>query len=122
MSEAGYADRSSMAFESLNYGDCYQINIGALMPSQNGDSLYRKTWAVQLSSVFWFHPFGEQMHHWPVYPERFLELKDNVIETKPIKNFSSIPVTMWSMTQMQDLADTGQRPGWKPDDCRPASQ
>ncbi|CAH1531443.1 aminodeoxychorismate synthase subunit 1 [Vibrio jasicida] len=87
MTQASYASRFDRVQEYLLSGDCYQINLAQRFnaPYQGSEwQAYLKLEAANLApfSAFIRMPKSTLLS---ISPERFLELKDNVIETKPIK-------------------------------------
>ncbi|WP_215403040.1 aminodeoxychorismate synthase component I [Vibrio gigantis] len=87
MSEQSYATRFDSVQEYLLSGDCYQINL-----AQRFNAKYQGSeWlAYEKLEQYNSAPFSGFIRLADcaiisVSPERFLELKDNVIETKPIK-------------------------------------
>lgn len=87
MSEASYATKFDSVQEYLLSGDCYQINLAQRFNAQyQGSEWLAYDKLEQYNSA----PFSGFIRLADcaiisVSPERFLELKDNVIETKPIK-------------------------------------
>ncbi len=87
MTKESYATRFDKVQEYLLSGDCYQINL-----AQRFNALYQGSeWQAYLKlesanqapfSAFIRMPESSILS---ISPERFLELKDRVIETKPIK-------------------------------------
>ncbi|WP_102847995.1 aminodeoxychorismate synthase component I [Vibrio jasicida] len=87
MTPASYATRFDSVQEYLLSGDCYQINLAQRFnaPYQGSEwQAYLKLEAANQApfSAFIRMPKSTLLS---ISPERFLELKDNVIETKPIK-------------------------------------
>lgn len=87
MTQASYATRFDCVQEYLLSGDCYQINLAQRFnaPYQGSEwQAYLKLEAANQApfSAFIRMPKSTLLS---ISPERFLELKDNVIETKPIK-------------------------------------
>ncbi|UQA52295.1 MULTISPECIES: aminodeoxychorismate synthase component I [Vibrio] len=87
MTQASYASRFDSVQEYLLSGDCYQINLAQRFnaPYQGSEwQAYLKLEAANQApfSAFIRMPKSTLLS---ISPERFLELKDNVIETKPIK-------------------------------------
>ncbi|MEG3221004.1 aminodeoxychorismate synthase component I [Vibrio gigantis] len=87
MSEQSYATKFDSVQEYLLSGDCYQINL-----AQRFNAKYQGSeWlAYEKLEQYNSAPFSGFIRLADcaiisVSPERFLELKDNVIETKPIK-------------------------------------
>jgi len=87
MSEESYATKFNSVQEYLLSGDCYQINLAQRFNAQyQGNEWLAYDKLEQYNSA----PFSGFIRLADcaiisVSPERFLELKDNVIETKPIK-------------------------------------
>ncbi|MCK8080698.1 aminodeoxychorismate synthase component I [Vibrio sp. 1CM24A] len=87
MSEESYATKFDSVQEYLLSGDCYQINLAQRFNAQyQGSEWLAYDKLEQYNSA----PFSGFIRLADcaiisVSPERFLELKDNVIETKPIK-------------------------------------
>ncbi|MGR5131570.1 aminodeoxychorismate synthase component I [Vibrio alfacsensis] len=87
MTQTSYASRFNRVQEYLLSGDCYQINL-----AQRFNALYQGSeWQAYLKlesanqapfSAFIRMPESAILS---ISPERFLELKERVIETKPIK-------------------------------------
>ncbi|WP_045494179.1 aminodeoxychorismate synthase component I [Vibrio hyugaensis] len=87
MTSASYATRFDSVQEYLLSGDCYQINLAQRFnaPYQGSEwQAYLKLEAANQApfSAFIRMPKSTLLS---ISPERFLELKNNVIETKPIK-------------------------------------
>lgn len=87
MSQDSYGNKFDSVQEYLLSGDCYQINL-----AQRFNALYQGSeWqAYEKLEQYNSAPFSgfirlEDCAILSVSPERFLELKDNTIETKPIK-------------------------------------
>ncbi|KLN64794.1 aminodeoxychorismate synthase component 1 [Vibrio sp. VPAP30] len=87
MTKTSYIDKFNQVQEYLRSGDCYQINLAQRFsaPYQGGEwQAYQKLEQVNQG------PFSafirtEQGAILSVSPERFLQLKERQIETKPIK-------------------------------------
>lgn len=87
MTKAQYLDKFSQVQQYLQSGDCYQINLAQRFSADfTGDA-----WAAYLTlreanqapfSAFIQLPHGAVLS---ISPERFIEVKDRRIETKPIK-------------------------------------
>ncbi|WP_060981751.1 aminodeoxychorismate synthase component I [Vibrio splendidus] len=87
MSEERYATKFDSVQEYLLSGDCYQINLAQRFNAQYQGSEWL---AYEKLEQYNSAPFSGFIRLTDctiisVSPERFLELKDNVIETKPIK-------------------------------------
>ena len=73
--------------EYIRAGDCYQVNLSQMFSlSYEGDEyeLYKnlnKSFASPYSA-YMNYPFGKILSF---SPERFLSIKNNIVETKPIK-------------------------------------
>lgn len=87
MCEQSYADKFESVQEYLLSGDCYQINLAQRFNAQYQGSewlAYEKLEQYNSAPFSGFIRLADSAII-SVSPERFLELKDNVIETKPIK-------------------------------------
>ncbi|MEC7307446.1 aminodeoxychorismate synthase component I [Vibrio gigantis] len=87
MSEERYATKFDSVQEYLLSGDCYQINLAQRFNAQYQGSewlAYEKLEQYNSAPFSGFIRLADCAII-SVSPERFLELKDNVIETKPIK-------------------------------------
>lgn len=87
MSQESYANKFDSVQEYLLSGDCYQINLAQRFNAQYQGSEWQ---AYEKLEQYNSAPFSgfirlEACAILSVSPERFLELKDNTIETKPIK-------------------------------------
>ncbi len=106
MTQASYATRFDRVQEYLLSGDCYQINLAQRFnaPYQGSEwQAYLKLEAANQApfSAFIRMPKSTLLS---ISPERFLELKDNVIETKPIKGTRPRGVdTVQDQANAQDL-------------------
>ncbi|MGR5108861.1 aminodeoxychorismate synthase component I [Vibrio jasicida] len=106
MTPASYATRFDSVQEYLLSGDCYQINLAQRFnaPYQGSEwQAYLKLEAANQApfSAFIRMPKSTLLS---ISPERFLELKDNVIETKPIKGTRPRGVdTLQDQANAQDL-------------------
>ncbi|WP_104046933.1 aminodeoxychorismate synthase component I [Vibrio jasicida] len=106
MTQASYASRFDSVQEYLLSGDCYQINLAQRFnaPYQGSEwQAYLKLEAANQApfSAFIRMPKSTLLS---ISPERFLELKDNVIETKPIKGTRPRGVdTVQDQANAQDL-------------------
>jgi para-aminobenzoate synthetase component 1 len=106
MTQASYATRFDSVQEYLLSGDCYQINLAQRFnaPYQGSEwQAYLKLEAANQApfSAFIRMPKSTLLS---ISPERFLELKDNVIETKPIKGTRPRGVdTVQDQANAQDL-------------------
>ena len=87
MSQDSYSNKFDSVQEYLLSGDCYQINLAQRFNAQYQGSEWQ---AYEKLEQYNSAPFSgfirlEDCAILSVSPERFLELKDNTIETKPIK-------------------------------------
>ena len=87
MSQDSYGNKFDSVQEYLLSGDCYQINLAQRFNAQYQGSEWQ---AYEKLEQYNSAPFSgfirlEDCAILSVSPERFLELKDNTIETKPIK-------------------------------------
>ncbi|CAE6900787.1 COG0147 Anthranilate para-aminobenzoate synthases component I [Vibrio sp. B1ASS3] len=87
MTQASYASRFDRVQEYLLSGDCYQINLAQRFNASYQGSEWQAYTKLEAANQAPFSAFIRmpQSAIVSVSPERFLELKDNVIETKPIK-------------------------------------
>ncbi|CAK1794655.1 aminodeoxychorismate synthase component I [Vibrio crassostreae] len=87
MSEESYATNFDSVQEYLLSGDCYQINLAQRFNAQYQGSEWLAYDKLEQYNSAPFSGFIRLANCAiiSVSPERFLELKDNVIETKPIK-------------------------------------
>ncbi|MEH0713273.1 aminodeoxychorismate synthase component I [Vibrio owensii] len=87
MTQASYASRFDRVQEYLLSGDCYQINLAQRFNAPYQGSEWQAYTKLEAANQAPFSAFIRMPHSAivSVSPERFLELKDNVIETKPIK-------------------------------------
>lgn len=87
MSEQSYADKFDSVQEYLLSGDCYQINLAQRFNAKYQGSEWLAYEKLEQYNSAPFSGFIRLANSAiiSVSPERFLELKDNVIETKPIK-------------------------------------
>ncbi|MEZ8034408.1 aminodeoxychorismate synthase component I [Vibrio crassostreae] len=87
MSEESYATKFDSVQEYLLSGDCYQINLAQRFNAQYQGSEWLAYDKLEQYNSAPFSGFIRLANCAiiSVSPERFLELKDNVIETKPIK-------------------------------------
>jgi para-aminobenzoate synthetase component 1 len=87
MSQDSYSNKFDSVQDYLLSGDCYQINLAQRFNAQYQGSEWQ---AYEKLEQYNSAPFSgfirlEECAILSVSPERFLELKDNTIETKPIK-------------------------------------
>ncbi|EEZ86480.1 para-aminobenzoate synthase, component I [Vibrio harveyi 1DA3] len=87
MTQASYASRFDRVQEYLLSGDCYQINLAQRFNAPYQGSEWQAYTKLEAGNQAPFSAFIRMPNSAiiSVSPERFLELKDNVIETKPIK-------------------------------------
>lgn len=87
MTQASYASRFDRVQEYLLSGDCYQINLAQRFNASYQGSEWQAYTKLEAANQAPFSSFIRMPNSAiiSVSPERFLELKDNVIETKPIK-------------------------------------
>ncbi|OEF29216.1 aminodeoxychorismate synthase, component I [Vibrio rumoiensis 1S-45] len=87
MSKDSYIEKFNTIQEYLRSGDCYQINLAQRFKAQYQGSEWQAYQALETSNHAPFSAFirtGE-IAVMSISPERFLELNQNSIETKPIK-------------------------------------
>ncbi|QLK46680.1 aminodeoxychorismate synthase component I [Vibrio owensii] len=87
MTQASYASRFDRVQEYLLSGDCYQINLAQRFNASYQGSEWQAYTKLEAANQAPFSAFIRMPNSAivSVSPERFLELKDNIIETKPIK-------------------------------------
>ncbi|MEH0672231.1 aminodeoxychorismate synthase component I [Vibrio owensii] len=87
MTQTSYASRFDRVQEYLLSGDCYQINLAQRFNASYQGSEWQAYTKLESANQAPFSAFIRMPNSAivSVSPERFLELKDNVIETKPIK-------------------------------------
>ncbi len=87
MTEASYASRFDNVQEYLLSGDCYQINLAQRFNAPYTGSEWEAYLKLESANQAPFSAFIRMRESsiLSISPERFLELKDSVIETKPIK-------------------------------------
>ncbi|MGB1322229.1 MAG: aminodeoxychorismate synthase component 1 [Vibrio gallaecicus] len=87
MSQADYAVKFEQVQEYLLSGDCYQINLAQRFKAPYKGSEWQAYEKLESYNSAPFSGFIRLPNSaiLSISPERFLELKDNVIETKPIK-------------------------------------
>ncbi|NOI71700.1 aminodeoxychorismate synthase component I [Vibrio owensii] len=87
MTQASYASRFDRVQEYLLSGDCYQINLAQRFNASYQGSEWQAYTKLEAANQAPFSAFIRMSNSAivSVSPERFLELKDNIIETKPIK-------------------------------------
>ncbi|WMN86312.1 aminodeoxychorismate synthase component I [Vibrio parahaemolyticus] len=87
MTEQSYATRFNSVQEYLLSGDCYQINLAQRFNAPYTGSEWQAYLKLESANQAPFSAFIRMPESsiLSISPERFLELKDRVIETKPIK-------------------------------------
>ncbi|WP_155396258.1 aminodeoxychorismate synthase component I [Vibrio campbellii] len=87
MTQDSYASRFDRVQEYLLSGDCYQINLAQRFNASYQGSEWQAYTKLEAANQAPFSAFIRMPNSAiiSISPERFLELKDNVIETKPIK-------------------------------------
>lgn len=87
MTQASYATRFNRVQEYLLSGDCYQINLAQRFNAPYCGSEWQAYLKLESANQAPFSAFIRMPDSaiLSVSPERFLELKEHVIETKPIK-------------------------------------
>lgn len=87
MTKASYIEKFNTIQEYLRSGDCYQINLAQRFNAQYQGSEWLAYQALEESNHAPFSAFirTDETTLISISPERFLELNQNVIETKPIK-------------------------------------
>lgn len=87
MTQTSYASRFDRVQEYLLSGDCYQINLAQRFNASYQGSEWQAYTKLEAANQAPFSAFIRMPNSAiiSVSPERFLELKDNAIETKPIK-------------------------------------
>ena len=87
MTQESYASRFDRVQEYLLSGDCYQINLAQRFNASYRGNEWQAYTKLEAANQAPFSAFIRMPNSAiiSVSPERFLELKDNVIETKPIK-------------------------------------
>ncbi|OLQ93864.1 aminodeoxychorismate synthase, component I [Vibrio ponticus] len=87
MSEAQYRDKFTQVQEYLLSGDCYQINLAQRFTAAYQGSEWQAYCQLEQVNQAPFSAFirTEQGAILSVSPERFLQVNNGVIETKPIK-------------------------------------
>jgi len=91
MTKVEYTEKFQQVQQHLLSGDCYQINLAQRFSAGYSGSEYGSEWTAynklrKQNSA----PFSSFIRHkngavLSVSPERFIEVKNNIIETKPIK-------------------------------------
>lgn len=87
MTEQSYASRFDSVQEYLLSGDCYQINLAQRFNAPYSGSEWQAYLKLESANQAPFSAFIRMPESsiLSISPERFLELKDRIIETKPIK-------------------------------------
>lgn len=87
MSEQAYADKFASIHEYLLSGDCYQINLAQRWKASYQGSEWHAYQKLEQVNGAPFSAFIrlEESAIVSISPERFIQLKDREIETKPIK-------------------------------------
>ena len=87
MTEQSYASRFDSVQEYLLSGDCYQINLAQRFNAPYTGSEWQAYLKLESANQAPFSAFIRMPESsiLSISPERFLELKERVIETKPIK-------------------------------------
>ncbi|KIE19679.1 aminodeoxychorismate synthase [Vibrio sinaloensis] len=87
MTKSEYSQKFAQVQEYLLSGDCYQINLAQRFVAEYQGSEWQAYQKLEAVNQGPFSAFirTEQGAILSVSPERFLEVKDRVIETKPIK-------------------------------------
>ena len=87
MSKASYSDKFHQVQEYLRSGDCYQINLAQRFNAEYQGSEWQAYLELEQVNQGPFSAFvrTEKSAIISVSPERFLQVKQGMIETKPIK-------------------------------------
>nr|WP_089122872.1 aminodeoxychorismate synthase component 1 [Vibrio algivorus] len=87
MTKSSYIEKFNAIQEYLRSGDCYQINLAQRFSAQYQGSEWLAYQALEESNHAPFSAFirTDETTLISISPERFLELNQNLIETKPIK-------------------------------------
>ncbi len=87
MTKASYSDKFAQVQEYLRSGDCYQINLAQRFSASYQGSEWQAYQKLEGVNQGPFSAFVRTEHGaiLSVSPERFLQVKDSKIETKPIK-------------------------------------
>lgn len=108
MSYTAYQDKFARVQEYLRSGDCYQINLAQRFQADYSGSEWQAYLKLEASnqapfSAFLRLPQGSILS---VSPERFLQMADRQIETKPIKGTRPRSAdTLQDVALMNDLAN-----------------
>ncbi|MDB1123773.1 aminodeoxychorismate synthase component I [Vibrio algarum] len=109
MTKRNYVSKFNVVQEYLHSGDCYQINLAQRFRAQYQGSIWQAYCHLEKANQAPFSAFIKLKNNavLSVSPERFLQIKDRKIETKPIKGTrprSDNPVK--DMENVQDLVNT----------------
>ncbi|MFB9133925.1 aminodeoxychorismate synthase component 1 [Vibrio olivae] len=87
MSPCAYADKFNSVQQYLHAGDCYQINLAQRFRAEYQGSEWQAYQALEAHNLAPFSAFIrlEDTAIISVSPERFIQLNQDTIETKPIK-------------------------------------
>jgi len=87
MDKSAYGDRFNQVHEYLLSGDCYQINLAQRFTSEYQGDEFSAYLALRAENNAPFSAFIrlEDAAILSVSPERFLQLKDGLVQSKPIK-------------------------------------
>ncbi|MFT5813580.1 MAG: para-aminobenzoate synthetase component 1 [Psychroserpens sp.] len=82
-----YRDKFKQVHDYLLSGDCYQINLAQRFTAQYSGSEYQAYCALRQENKTPFSAFLRFQHRaiLSISPERFLQLVDNKVQSKPIK-------------------------------------
>lgn len=87
MTKRDYHEKFHAIQAYLRSGDCYQINLAQRFKAQYQGSEWQAYQQLESSNHAPFSAFirTDELTLLSISPERFIELKDGIIETKPIK-------------------------------------
>lgn len=87
MSKQAYLDKFNQVQDYLRSGDCYQINLTQRFQAQYQGNEWLAYQALEEANHAPFSAFirTDELAAISISPERFLELEQDIIETKPIK-------------------------------------
>ncbi len=87
MSEQSYAEKFDSVKEYLVEGDCYQINLAQRFSAQYQGDCWQAYLALRENNKAPFSAYIKHKEHSiiSISPERFLQLAQHKVETKPIK-------------------------------------
>jgi para-aminobenzoate synthetase component 1 len=87
MAPEQYRDKFKQVHDYLLSGDCYQINLAQRFTAQYAGSEYQAYCALRQANIAPFSAFlrFEESAILSISPERFLQLVDNKVQSKPIK-------------------------------------